>query len=508
MTDDEGKNPYPEGDIVTDAGPSPTLAETVPQSRAAYGKLMKNRKFRLLWISQFVSGIGDWLVIGLLMPLVLELSHGSSFAVAGIMIAKIIPSLVLSSFTGVFVDRFDRRRLMIACDLARAFLTIGLVFTRSLWAIYGIVLLMEIASLFFYPAKSAYIPYLVDEEDVALANGLSYTTQQGSMLVGLTAASAILATFEVFVRWVLVHKIPLVTAFVLHYQAELIGPRAGVFVDCFTFLFSAAVITLIAVPAKAEREGGLDWSLIGKDVVESFQFLLGHRELRGFLTTIGLAILGGGAIIPVGLNYVDQNLVRRTAVPITPVIEKVPVLARLLARINAAPSTFMLVFLALGMTAGALLVPKLAERLSLPALFLGGVTAFGLSMLGFSTVSIYWLAIVFAILAGLCIAGVTVAGNTYVIHTVSDDLRGRVFTAMESVIRVGLLVSMIVLAPLGDIIAEGIRRFTAEQGLSLAGYTLTGSRITLQIASLIVLGAAVYAYRTLDWRGEGNGTHA
>lgn len=484
---EEYHNPYGEGDVVTDV-PGPTLAETVPESRAAYGKLAKNPKFRLLWISQFVSGIGDWLVIGLLMPLVTALSGGSSFAVAGIMIAKIIPSLVLSSFTGVFVDRFDRRRLMIACDLVRAVLTVGLIFTGSLWVIYLIVLLMEVASLFFYPAKSALIPYLVDEQDVALANGLSYTTQQASMLVGLTMSGAIVGGFEAIVRWVLRWPLPQGTEVI---QRALLGPRAGVFVDAFTFLFSATAILIMGVSAKAHREGKLDLSLIGKDVVDSFKFLAGHAEMRGFLTTVGLAILGGGAIIPVGQVYVTENLSGAERF-----ISHVPVLQQL----NLAPQTFMLVFLAIGMTAGALVVPKLAERLSMQALFLGGVSAFGVSMLFFSTVSIYWIAAVFAITSGFCIAGVNVAGNTYVIHTVSDELRGRVFTAMESVIRVALLTSMVVLAPLGDVLAGVVKRVQATRGVSLGGYTITGSRLTLLVASLIVIGAAFYAYRNLDWR--------
>src|SRR5574340_1110160 len=98
-----------------------------PHAKVPYSAVLRNRRFRRLWLSQFVSGIGDWLVIGLLIPLVTTLTGGSSFAVAGIMIAKIIPSLLFSSFIGVFVDRFVRRRLIIACDVARAILTLFLL---------------------------------------------------------------------------------------------------------------------------------------------------------------------------------------------------------------------------------------------------------------------------------------------------------------------------------------------------------------------------------------------
>ena len=176
-----------------------------------YRRLLANQRFRRLWYAQFVSGIGDWLVIGFLMPLVTKLSGGSAFAVAGILIAKIIPALVLSSFTGVLVDRFDRRKVMIAADLVRMVLALALVWTKSLAVIYLVVLLMETASLFFWPARNSLIPYLVADEDIVSANGLSYTTQQASMLVGLSAVTAILAGFEALVRWVLAVQLPIVT---------------------------------------------------------------------------------------------------------------------------------------------------------------------------------------------------------------------------------------------------------------------------------------------------------
>ncbi len=101
-------------------------------------------------------------------------------------------------------------------------------------------------------------------------------------------------------------------SFVGSSRPALLGPRAGVILDVFTFLFSAAMISTIHVAARpqlAEGERALDLSLIGKDVVESFRFLGAHKELRGLLVTIGLAILGGGAIIPVGFNYVQDNLI-------------------------------------------------------------------------------------------------------------------------------------------------------------------------------------------------------
>lgn len=463
--------------------------------KVPYAAVLRNKRFRALWLSQFVSGIGDWLVIGLLIPLVTTLTGGSSFAVAGIMIAKIIPSLLFSSFIGAFVDRFDRRRLMIGCDVVRALLTLFLLVTNSLALIYLTVLLMEIASLFFGPARNALIPRLVEDSEVVVANGLAYTTQQASMLIGLTMSGAILAGFEAIVRTVLASGFPFVDVLVGPLTPALLGPRAGVVLNCLTFVVSALLLWSIRVQTRPEREvGKFELSLIGRDALESFRFLRERKELRGLLLTIGLAILGGGSIITVGLAYVQDILA--DGVPILDQFDAVRSLV-------AAPQTFVLVLLALGMAAGAVIVPRLARRIPLQLLFLGAVTTFGVAMLAFASIGVYWVSLLFGVTAGFCIACLTVAGNTYVVRTVSDEIRGRVFTAMESVIRVSLLLSMVVVAPLADVLAALVRRLSA--GMTDPSW-FTGPRITLQIASLIVLGAAYYAYRTLNWRMAEQGT--
>ncbi len=481
---------YPQETVIAEAGVPAASA-----SKGAYRRILAKKPFRRLWYAQFVSGVGDWLVIGFLMPLVKTLSGGSSFAVAGILIAKIIPALIFSPVIGVLVDRFDRRRVMIAADLTRAVLAIVLITTNSLGVIYLIVLLMETASLFFWPARNSLIPLLVDEDDITAANGLAYTTQQASMLIGLTAVGAILAGFEAGVRAVLDANLPVVDQLVGLFAPALLGPRAGVVLDVFTFLFSAAMVYTIRVNAKPIHELGqqarLGWSLVGRDVVESFRFMGEHKELRGLLVTIGLAILGGGAIIPVGLTYVDDNLTGGL-----PFADRV----QLLQQLTASPAVFMLVFMALGMVFGALIVPRLEHNVKLQLLFAGSVAAFGVSLFGFASVNAYWLAGIFGVIAGACIATVTVAGNSYVMRTTSDELRGRVFTSLEAVIKVSMLLSMVIMAPLADLADKIIVSVAASNDIPAYAITTTGSRLTLQFASLIVLGAAVFAFKTLSWR--------
>src|SRR5512137_276481 len=133
---------------------------------------------------------------------------------------------------------------------------------------------METASLFFWPARNSLIPYIVEEDDIVAANGLSYTTQQASMLVGLLAAAGILAAFEALIRWTINSGLPIATQFAGFFEPALATGRGGVILDVFAFLLSAGMIYTIKVRARAAENGaeGLDLSLLGKDAIESFHF--------------------------------------------------------------------------------------------------------------------------------------------------------------------------------------------------------------------------------------------
>ena len=347
--------------------------------------------------------------------------------------------------------------------------------------------------MLFMPARNALIPLMVEERDLAAANGLTYTTQQGSMLVGLSMSGVILAGFE-WMLGVVAHYVPPVWASAM--TSGLAGPKAGVLLNSVTFLYSAWVIWKISSHAseriKARRQP-LDLHLIGKDVVEAYRLIADQKQLRGFLLTLSIGIFGAGAIVPVGLAYVKENLVG--IVPFSGLAHGAS------SPVGNVAETFMMVFLAAGMVLGAVVVPKLAERVSLQQLFVGGTLGFGVGMLMFATATQYWIGALLAVAAGFAIAVITVASNTYVAEQVADELRGRVFTALDSAIRVALLASMIVLAPIGDAISQLIGRIVVAEHPGMFMY-FTGTRVTLIVASLIVIGAGVYAALALDIRSS------
>ena len=462
-----------------------TTTEQGSDPKGGFGRLMHNPEFIKLWIAQFVSAMGDWLIIGILIPTVTKLSGGSAMAVAGILIVKIVPSLFLSQFTGSLVDRFSRKTIMLAADAIRFVLVLFLLFTNSLFAIYLVVLLMETFSLFFYPARNALVPHIVHDHDVSLTNGFMYTTQQVAMIVGLATSGAIMAAFDWGVRLVTTVFPTLMS----HLTPVFFGSKAGYFVDALTFVVSATCIFLMHVDAKPPRAGEpISFKIIGKDAIDSLKFMAHYEELRGILVSMFIGIVGGGAVVAVGLNYIAS------------LDGRIPLANNLvwLQRFSSSRQIFILTFLAIGMAAGAVIVPRIEKRLNARYLFPSSLAVFAVGMIGFAFTGQLFIATLYAIGAGACIALVYVTGTNYIIQNVSDDLRGRVFTSMEAVIRIALLVSMIVTAPASDFIGKFLRNFLNSHGMTkVLGLPLTGERLTLLFSALIVAFAAWYGFKKL-----------
>ena len=166
-----------------------------------YRQLLRgNANFRHLWSGQVVSEIGDWLNNIAVLALVLELAGAAhqGRAIAVYAIARHLPLFLLGPVAGVVVDRTDRRRVMIAADLARALLAAGFLLAQrflSLPAIYAVGASLFAVSAFFNAAKRATIPVIVTEADELLgANSLSASTTAATIAVG-SALGGLVATF-------------------------------------------------------------------------------------------------------------------------------------------------------------------------------------------------------------------------------------------------------------------------------------------------------------------------
>src|SRR5205085_8207637 len=137
------------------------LVSRRPPAMNAYLALLRaNRNFRLLFIGQMISQLGDWFNTVAVYALVLDLT-GSATAVAWMMIVQFLPFAVVGPMAGVVVDRVNRRAVMITADILRGIVVLGLLVIRrpdQVWIAYAVTAVMVSASAFFEPARTATIP--------------------------------------------------------------------------------------------------------------------------------------------------------------------------------------------------------------------------------------------------------------------------------------------------------------------------------------------------------------
>ena len=156
------------------------------------------RDFRLLWLGESISALGDQFALIALPWLALVLT-GSALALGGVLALMGVPRALLMLVGGVWVDRLSPRRIMLASNAVRltAIGVLGLVVlagAAQLWMLYAFALVFGIADAFFYPAQTSIVPELVEPEQLQSANGIIQGTAQASVLVGPAVAGLAIAT--------------------------------------------------------------------------------------------------------------------------------------------------------------------------------------------------------------------------------------------------------------------------------------------------------------------------
>ena len=136
-------------------------------------RLFGSRPFLRLWLAQVFSSLGDWVGLFAILGITAQLSNNSAAANSLVMAARLLPGFFLATLGGVIVDRFDRRKIMVLCDLGRAALICTVPFVDSLWQLVVVSFFIEIMTLLWGPAKDASVPHFVPEDKLASANTLS-----------------------------------------------------------------------------------------------------------------------------------------------------------------------------------------------------------------------------------------------------------------------------------------------------------------------------------------------
>jgi MFS family permease len=271
---------------VSEREPTPAQALAHPPGgvRASWSLLRRNRDFRRVYVASLISFGGDWFLVVALFGLVLDLTH-RAVAISFLLAVQNAPLFFLAPIGGALVDRVDRRKLMVGCDVCRAVLCLGFLFVRSsdtVWLAYPLLALLASFSAAFDPASSAALPNLVDDEDLATANALS-----GSIWGMMLAVGAALGGIA----------------------AAKLGSDAAIVIDAVSFAVSAILIASVhrsfseAIGRQEEHPGILEATR------ETIRYAAkDHRVLALLAVKAGFG-LGAGVLvlIPVFANDVFRG---------------------------------------------------------------------------------------------------------------------------------------------------------------------------------------------------------
>ena len=432
--------------------------------------VMRVTAFRRLWYSTALSSLGDWLGLLATTALATDLAPGSkakAYAIGGVLVVKLLPALVLGPLAGAFADRFDRRRTMVISDAIRfgLFLTIPLAHlvvdtdTTLAWLLIA-SFLIECVSLFWMPAKDASVPNLVRRDQIEAANQLSLITTYGlTPVLGAGLFSLLSLITNVLARHL---------AF---FQAQPVN--LALYFNAGTFLFGAIVVYFIREISGHRTQRPVDDqpSLLFL-LREGTQFIRSSRLVGGLIIGLIGAFVAAGAVIGAGKLFVGD-----------------------LHGGNAAYGVlFGAVFVGLGSGMG--FGPKIAGELSRRRLFGVALIFAAICLVLTSVMPQIAFATVFVIGTGFGAGVAYLSGMTLLGTEVDDEMRGRVFALLQSMIRVVLVLA---LASVPFAVAEVGK---PHIDLGFVDARVDGTRIVLMVGGILCLLAGLLAYRKLDDREQ------
>lgn len=441
-----------------DSAPTDSPDDNPPDQQTPVG-LWSAPGFLRLWIAQVVSAFGDW--IGFLAIIEVARRIGGDqpgSAIALVMTARVLPGFFLASVGGVIVDRLNRKRLLIGCDLTRAGVLLLIPFIDRVWGLVLASLALELATSLWGPAKEAIVPNIVPTEQLTSANSLSLVAAYGTFPA---AAAAFIGLAKVG-EWLGGGDVG---------QVEM-----ALVVDSVTFMIAALLIATLPLVARsrAQRESSkkrIDLAQGFHELREGWNFIFLSPQVRAVLVGLGAGMIGGGMLIPLGAVYNDE----------------------VLGAGNAGFGT-ILVTLGLGVALGVSAVSALQRRLNKERGFVAAVFGAGIALLFAVTSSNTFMTLGGVMVLGVCAGAVYVLGFTVLHENVADDLRGRVFSALYTLVRFCLLISIAV----GGFLSDGFDwlfdvLFDGEVGVGSFHLELPGVRGALWLAGVLILMAGALA---------------
>lgn len=383
--------------------------------------LLRNARFLQLWVGQGFSFVGDAISMIAMIILIVDLT-GSASAVGGVLVVRLVPTLA-GPFVGVLSDRLDRRALLIASDLSRAALMLGVIFVREVWLLYALFFLVGVARTFFNPTIRAAFPSVVGTGDLTRANGIISGTFSTSIFLGPALGG------------------PLVAA---------VGVNAAFAIDACTYLISALFLSRIPLP-RPER---------GASESFSTEFKAGLGYLAG--ARIPLAIVGGAFLLMLAASITVPAEI---------------FLAKDAFGAGDAGYGFLVAMWGGGMVLGSAFIALLGDRVNLLAFYFAGILVSALALAGAGLAPAFGLALVAVAVEGIANGIDNVTTDTILQKRVPEELLGRVFSVRFLTLGVGEAIAY----PVGGLLVDATGpRFTyVSMGAAIA---LSGLIIFLFLA--------------------------
>jgi dTMP kinase len=436
--------------------------------------------FYRLWLAQVVSATGDWLGLLAISILAIRLGSGNEGAALSLVLAaRIVPGFFFGPVAGVLVDRWDRKKTMVTCDMGRAMVMLALPFVDTLIGLFLASLLLEAFTMLWGPAKEASVPHVVPAESLASANSLSLLAAYGTFPVGagLMALFGRLSTALFDSSWAdYVHLDDMGLAF---------------YANAVSFLVTGYLIFTLALPkrprAEREKAKGHRAALAHPiaELREGWRFVFVNPVVRTVNMGLATGLIGGGMLVPLGAIYADEVL-------------------------GAGKSGLgvLITALGLGVAAGVGLVSWLQRRLDKARAFTWSLVGAGVFLGLAASISQVHLSTAMVFGIGICAGSVYVLGFTLLHENVDDQLRGRIFSTFYVLVRACVLLALVV-GPLMEDLLDRLSSVLWDRHIEVFGLGIyvPGVRLTLWLAALIILasgGVAVVSLRAGELGNPGS----
>ncbi len=382
-----------------------------------YSKLLRNPDFLKIWIAQLTSQLAANLLNFALIIQVYELAANTRFAniaVSLLILAFGIPSIIFAVLAGAYVDHWDRKKVLIVTNIARAILVLGfLLFSTNLIMIYLLVFAVSVFSQFFTPAEGAALPRLVNKSELLSANSLFLFTLYGSFVIGYSMAGPIISLW---------------------------GSDAVYWVAAASFVLAAVLcVSLPSLRAKLEPK---DLKVVSKEVFSTIR--------QNFAQIIKNPMI----MLPIANLTIAQAMLGVIAV-------LAPAIAILVFNQSLASVSYKIVVpAALGMVIGAVMVGLVFKKVNKEKLINIGISIAAIMLVGLSFVPklnglrLYGAIVaMIALIIGISNGLVSVSAQTLLQLNSTDETRGKIFGTLNMMMNIAAIVPVFLAGVTADLVS-------------------------------------------------------